>query len=52
MHGKKPTLKQKKLIAKWKLNPLNWLVLKNESDKLTISHRHTGRKRTIPEGVK
>lgn len=52
MHGKRPTLRQKKLIEKWKLNPHNWLVAKNQTDKLTIIHRHTNNVRVIPEGIK
>ena len=52
MHGRKPTRREKQLIAKYKLQPKNWLVTKSLVDKLVIQHRHTGKARLIPEGVK
>ena len=29
-HGVKPTVAQRKLMQKWKLNPADWLVVKDE----------------------
>lgn len=50
--GKKPTREQSKLIAKCpcgkgSLNPANWLVSKNLSDKLIIVNRKSGKKMTV-----
>lgn len=46
-NGKRPTLKQKKMLKLSRLNPENWLVVKNEPEKITIMHRHTGKTRTL-----
>ena len=48
MRGKKPTLRQKKLIKSVGLNPENWLVAKSPPGELHLIHRHTGTKRVIP----
>lgn len=45
--GKKPTRKQKLIIAAARLNPDNWLVTKNLPGKLHLEHRETGRARVI-----
>ena len=50
--GKKPTREQCKLISsysygKGSLNPANWLVIKNLSDRLIIVNRKGGKKLTI-----
>ncbi|WP_420795395.1 DUF6906 family protein [Desulfofalx alkaliphila] len=47
MRGKKPNLRQKRLIARARLNPNNWLVTKNPVGELYIQHRHTGSERVI-----
>jgi|LSQX01.3.fsa_nt_gb hypothetical protein len=47
--AKKPTRRQKELIASYKLNPLNWLVLKNPAPKLYIRNRQSGHVRIISE---
>ncbi len=46
-HGKRPTVRQKKLMTAWHLNYENWLVVKDTSTEMVITHRDTGRKRTI-----
>jgi len=46
--GKKPTLRQKKVIAAVRLNPENWLVAKAPPGELHLIHRHTGTKKVIP----
>jgi hypothetical protein len=47
--AKKPTRRQKELIARWRLNPDNWLVVRNllHEGELHIRHRHTGTKRVV-----
>ncbi|WP_412761269.1 DUF6906 family protein [Parageobacillus thermoglucosidasius] len=47
-NGKKPTKRQKEIIKQARLNPDNWLVVKNLPDELHIVHRETGRQRVIP----
>lgn len=49
-HGKAPTVAQKKLLKKWRLNPDNWLVVKNQPDRLEIVHRYGNTRRVIPKG--
>ena len=52
-HGKKPTRQQRKLLAKWKLNTEDWLVVKDEPTQMTIVHRHFEKtKKIIPKGVR
>ncbi|WCK53867.1 hypothetical protein PP175_21495 [Aneurinibacillus sp. Ricciae_BoGa-3] len=46
--GKRPTRKQKEAMLLVRLNPENWLVTKNVSDKLHLVHRETDRERIIP----
>ncbi|WP_339063592.1 DUF6906 family protein [Tepidibacillus marianensis] len=46
-NGKKPTVKQMKLIKSSGLNTDNWLVTKNLSDALHIVHRVSGNERVI-----
>ena len=36
---KKPTMAQKKLMVKWKLDPTMWLVSKDTSTEMTLVHR-------------
>ena len=49
-NGKRPTVAQKKEIASWRLNPDNWLVVKNIPTELVIVHRLSGKQRTIRRG--
>lgn len=47
MQGKNLTRKQKELVAKKKLNPSNWLAVKNTGEVLIIKHKESGRTRMI-----
>lgn len=47
--GRRPTRRQKEAIKWAKLNPDNWLVVKNLNDVLHLVHRETGTKRVIPK---
>lgn len=50
-HGKKPTLAQRKLIQQWKLDPANWLVVKDTPSEMVLVHRHFDSKtKTIRKG--
>ena len=49
-NGKRPTVRQKKLMTQWHLNCDNWLVVKDTSTEMVIVHRDTGRTRTIVKG--
>ena len=52
-HGVKPTVAQRKLMQKWKLNSEDWLVVKDELSKMTLVHRHfDNRTKIIPKGVR
>lgn len=52
-HGKKPTVAQRKLIAKWKLDWRDWLVVKDTPERMELVHRHFDRTRKIiPKGVR
>jgi len=46
-HGKKPTRKQREIIKKVRLNPDNWLTVKNLPNVLHIMHRESGKVRII-----
>lgn len=46
-HGKKPTLEQKRLMQNWKLDPAEWLVTKNLSNRLELVNKNTGKKKII-----
>lgn len=39
-NGKKPTVRQKKLMTEWKLNPKDWLVTKDTPEQMELIHRH------------
>lgn len=50
-HGKKPTLAQKKLMVKWRLDPTMWLVVKDTPVRMEIVHRLSDKTRkTIQKG--
>ena len=52
-HGVKPTVAQRKLMQKWKLNSGDWLVVKDEPTRMTLVHRHFDSKtKIIPKGVR
>lgn len=41
MKGKNSTRQQKKIMQERRLNPNNWLVLKNPTNELHIQHRES-----------
>jgi len=50
-NGKNPNRAQKKLMAKWKLNPADWLVTKDTPELIALVHRHfPATTRTILKG--
>lgn len=46
-HGKRPTLKHKKLLKLNNLNPNNWLVVKDMIYTLEVVHRESGNRKII-----
>ena len=46
-NGKRPTVRQKKLLTALHLNYENWLIVKDTPDILTVVHRVSGEQRTI-----
>lgn len=52
-HGVKPTREQRKLMEKWKVNTMDWLVVKDEPTQMTLVHRRFDNKtKVIPKGVR
>ena len=52
-HGVKPTMAQKKLMVKWRLDPTMWLVVKDTPERMELVHRHFDKtKKIIPKGVR
>ena len=50
-HGKKPTVAQRKLMQKWKLDSSMWFVVKDTPDRMELVHRHFDKTRKIiPKG--
>ena len=51
-NGKNPTVAQRKLMTKWKLDWRDWLVVKDTPEKMELVHRHFDKTRKIiPKGV-
>ena len=51
-HGKKPTVEQRKLMQKWKLDSTMWLVVKDTPTEMVLVHRHFNRTtKVIPKGA-
>lgn len=46
--GKKPTLREKKLIEKAGFKVENWLVQKKDNEYLYVIHRHSSNVRKLP----
>ncbi len=46
-HGKRPTVRQKKLMTEKNLNYNNWLVCKDTPQVMVIEHRISGKTREI-----
>lgn len=38
-NGKRPTVRQMELMRLWRLNPNDWLVVKDTPDAMTVVHR-------------
>lgn len=52
-HGKKPTVAQRKLMTKWKLDWRDWLVERETLTEMVLIHRHFDKtKKIIPKGVR
>ena len=52
-HGKKPTVAQRKLMTKWKLDWRDWLIERETITELVLIHRHFDKtKKVIPKGVR
>ena len=50
-HGKNPTREQKKLMQKWKMDPANWLVVKDTPTEMVVVHRYSdSTTKMIPKG--
>ena len=47
--GKRPTVRQKKMLSQYGLNYENWLVQRDNDKEMVIVHRHTGNSRRIPK---
>lgn len=48
--GRRPTKKQKMMLAQFGFNPENWLIVKNLPYELHVVHRETGKQKSIPRG--
>ena len=52
-HGVRPTRQQRKLMEKWKVNTMDWLVERETNNELVLRHRHFDNKiKIIPKGVR
>ena len=52
-HGVKPTVAQRKLMQKWKLDSSMWLVVKDTPTEMYLVHRHfENTKKIIRKGVR
>ena len=52
-HGVKPTVAQRKLLEKWKVNTQDWLVERETNNELVLRHRHFDNvQKIIPKGVR
>ena len=45
--GKRPTVRQKKLMKQFGLNCENWLARRDNNKEMVIVHRHTGNVRCM-----
>lgn len=50
-NGKKPTARQKRLIAASGKNPADWLVCKDTTTEMHLVNRHTETRKIIPKGL-
>lgn len=42
-NGKKPTVRQCKLMERWRLDPADWFVVKDTPEHMQIVHRYSER---------
>ena len=47
--GKKPTVKQRKFIASFRLNWENWLVIADNPSHMIIRHRISDQEKRLPK---
>lgn len=47
-HGKRPTVAQRKYIRSFRLNPENWLVVKDSPEEFVIRHRLSDKEKKLP----
>ena len=51
-NGKNPTVAQRKLMTKWKLDWRDWLVVKDEPTQMVLVHRHFDKRtKIVPKGA-
>ncbi len=46
-HGKKPTKRQCMMLERYRLDPKNWLIVKDCSECLEIVNRYSGKVRRL-----
>ena len=46
-NGKRPTVRQRKLIQQWNLDPADWLVVKDTPEEMHLIHRFSDSKKKI-----
>ena len=46
-----PTLSEKKLLSKLGISPDDWLVCKHTDTGITLRHKYTGQRKTIPASL-
>ena len=46
-HGRKPSVRQCKLMQRWRLNPADWLVVKDTPEQMELVHRYSDKTRKI-----
>lgn len=44
----KPTVAQRKYIQSFRLNPANWLVVRDNNDEFLIRHRLSDKEKKLP----
>ena len=47
-HGKNPTVSQRKYIKYSRLNPENWLVVRDNTEELVSRHRLSDKEKRLP----
>lgn len=50
-HGKRPTREQRKLLMKWNMDTMLWLVVKDTPEAMTVVHKYSDSTvKVIPKG--